>query len=284
MPAMRNPNAPSPDRAVTLTELLLVVLIIGLLSTMAIPVAVNRSNQAKTNTARAEVKVLADAEASVALTHGFYVPLQMLDDIPVDPSTRILGRTDDVQNEANVFLIDAHENPLDQRNRGQLRLLSGRITDLRVRDLFEQWQGPFAQFTRVFISTGTGTDTTGGDEFDSTRTRLDYPMDPWGNPYYFYSPEGVVGSLAGSIAQGQTRPTDFQLGSTSWGDGLLTRLDRRFDRFAVVSFGPDGVSDRTAIAGSSSTGLPLRGDDIVYLFGTVVPALSTRLPAGETAF
>ncbi len=272
------------DRGALLTETLIVLAVIGLLAGSAIPVYHGRASEAKLNRARVEVEGLARAETEVARVHAFYVPLQMLDDIPVDPSTRILGRTDDVQNEANVFLIDAHENPLDQRNRGQLRLLSGRITDLRVRDLFEQWQGPFAQFTRVFISTGTGTDTTGGDEFDSTRTRLDYPMDPWGNPYYFYSPEGVVGSLAGSIAQGQTRPTDFQLGSTSWGDGLLTRLDRRFDRFAVVSFGPDGVSDRTAIAGSSSTGLPLRGDDIVYLFGTVVPALSTRLPAGETAF
>ena len=222
------------DRGALLTETLIVLAVIGLLAGSAIPVYHGRASEAKVNRARVEVEALARAETEVARVHAFYVPLQMLDNIPVDPSTRTHGRTDDLQNEANVFLIDPHENPLDQRNSGQLRLLSGRITDLRVRDLYEQWEGPFYQSKRVH-----------GSEDRSH----DYPLDPWRNPYRFYSPAGLIGSLAAEDGADAMESDEFA-------DGRLTNEDDRFESFAIVSFGPDGQSDSVS----------KNDDDVIYLF------------------
>src|SRR3990170_2792993 len=84
---------------VTLTELLVVLLIISLLSTIAIPVYVTRAENAKVNTARQETREIAQAEEQCAIIHGFYVPLQILDDLITDNATRQPNQTDDFANE-----------------------------------------------------------------------------------------------------------------------------------------------------------------------------------------
>src|SRR5678816_3845545 len=81
MNGVRRDNA-----GVTLTELLVVLLIIAILATIAVPVYLNRVEEARVRTAQAEVSEIAKGEDMVAATHGFYVPLQMLDDV-IQPET-----------------------------------------------------------------------------------------------------------------------------------------------------------------------------------------------------
>ena len=70
------------SRGMTLTELLAVLLIISLLVTIAVPVYVARQEDARIRVAQSECRRNCKAEDLVAVTHGFYVPFQLLDEFP----------------------------------------------------------------------------------------------------------------------------------------------------------------------------------------------------------
>lgn len=97
-----------------------------------------------------------------------------------------------------------------------------------------QYQGPYVNFPR-------GTDGP-ASEYDPYT-----PIDPWGNPYYFYTPLGLA------------RPIPQDL-SSSEGYGDV------FDRFAFVSHGADGV---------------LSSDDVIRLFGSGVGNASPTVTRAE---
>jgi hypothetical protein len=61
------------------------------------------------------------------------------------------------------------------------------------------------------------------------------------------------------------------LDSDEFSDGVLTADDPRFTTYAIVSYGPDGVSDSAGAA----------QDDIIYLFET--PAAVASGPAADDA-
>jgi type II secretory pathway pseudopilin PulG len=271
---------------VTLTELLVVLVVTGLLATMAVPVAVTRINQSRFSIARAEVQAFAQAEEMAAATHGFYFPLQVLDDT-LAPDDILQFNWDDLRNEEeNLLIIDANVPVLDQFNNGQLnKELEETNPDPRIQQLFRDWQGPFIQPHRVFIGGGFESPTQ-GQQVDPILTReqaiRDHPLDPWGRPYRLFSPLGIVGSERGKNPQ-DTPPTNAELFQPNFSDGTL-RVDapRRFDRWAVVSFGPNGVGDGTTTSGGTA-GNPLLGDDIIYLFGRVIPVTETTFAAGPAA-
>ena len=228
-------------RGVTLTELLVVLAIIGLLATIAVPVYVNKMEQAKVNTARHEVLELANAEEVCGIMHGFYVPLAMLDDIPYRSANRP-SRVDDVENTrdiTNPYLINTGVPILEQRTVGQSRLGDNTKS---VENLFYGWQGPFINFKRYFMGPGIYVEPTNPDPTNITR---DYPLDPWGNPYFVVSEEGVIDP-----------------------DGFLTnnQLDHSFDRLTILSLGADGSTIINA-SGQISLTNPAGEDDLWVHFG-----------------
>jgi prepilin-type N-terminal cleavage/methylation domain-containing protein len=233
------PGSAGSEKALTLTELIVVLVILSLLAAIAIPVFVHRAAEAKLRSTQQEVREIASAEELCGLTHGIYVPIQVLDDIPNDTSN--YQYPDEIRNETGVYVIDTLTPVNDQIN-NQTRLSDNTAKMQRVREL---WQGPFLNPKRVFESTASGT----------TQARRDYPLDPWGQPYRIYSPLGIVGSGAQNL-------TSFD--TDSFSDGRLTTLDRRFDRFTIVSFGPD----------NEPGALNDPGDDIFYYFGTVMSETS----------
>lgn len=247
-------------RGVTLTELLVVLVIIGLLATLALPAGVTRAREARINAAQADVQSLANAEEMACAIHGFYIPLQVLDDIPdrgIGSPTTI---DDMITRESNTIKLTDCNIKLTSPN----SLLQIDVSDLyagepRAVDTFGHWQGPFMQFQRYFI---LDTDDT------SQSTLQDQPLDPWGNPYFLYWPSGIVGTGASVFANSTTsRPSANDMQSTSFSDGNLVNTGQRFDRWAVVSFGPDGVAASPPLV-TPGQGI---GDDIVYYFGTVIP-------------
>lgn len=222
-------------------DTLVVVAIIALLAIIAVPVYNNRDKAAKINRATDEVLALAQAESEVARLYGFYVPLQVLDDLPIKPATRT-QRTDDLGNEPDsIRLIDA-ANP-------QASQLSLKSDDPRVKNLIENWHGPFLESKRVHMAT---TDSSfDPDKVSGSSMARDYPLDPWGNPYRFYSPVGIIGSKAMDASA---------LDSDTFSDGVVGATDDRFETFAIVSFGPDGKSS------TQSSDPEKENDDIIYLF------------------
>lgn len=245
------------NRAVTLTELLVVLAIIALLATIAVPVYINQMQRARVAAAQMETRQIAEAMQQCAITHGFLVPIHILDNIPNRDttntgSTASLDDFDNIVNKTNRRLIDVTRPLSAQGGVGnQLNLGS---TDTRVDRLIEGWQGPFLNPRRVrYVGENVSTGNTG----DLTE---DLVIDPWGNPYRVYSDVGLLGSDGIPTQNNQTVTLgmdDLLLPSGS-GDE-----PSRFDRFAIVSYGPDGLSGFTLAGGSN----PLtQGDDISYTF------------------
>jgi type II secretory pathway pseudopilin PulG len=231
-----------------LTDTLVVVAAIALLTAIAIPVYLNRDERAKIDQATAEIESLALAQIAAAEAHGFYVPLQMLDDLAVREASRS-SRTDDIGNEPKSIRLIDPANPS-----GTQLLLTA--DNPRVKDLLANWKGPFYESKRVYMTTSDG--SIYPEKADGAAIMRDYPLDPWGTPYRFYSPSGMIGSSATSES-----PAD--LDSDAFSDGAITTHDDRFDSFAIVSFGPDGKS------ASAVSNPEQQNDDIIYLFETGAP-------------
>jgi len=153
-----------------------------------------------------DMTTLAEAEDLVRIDTGYYVSLENLDDISVSgyqPSYNFIG--------------DGGGTPV-------IDPATARIKPQRV-DLihtFLSWKGPYVTYQQG----RTDVDNLFGYDRGT-------PLDPWGSPYFLYSPAGLV-----------KPPLSLTLGD--WGD--------HFSLYAIVSYGPDGLFDG--------------GDDLYYTFGT----------------
>lgn len=232
-------------RGVTLTELLVVMVIITLLSTLILLVYVNRMEQARISVATGECRELAHAQEMCALIHGYYVPLQVLDDRPAITGVSSVGDVITLEDLSNIRLVHPLIPP--QFQQGNQPTLASDLP--RIREMRLNWQGPFTNIQRAYV----GNEDPRDPNFQNSPTvRLDFPLDPWGNPYRFYSPIGIIGTNANR--------TDYTNLTISFSDGLITTQDdRNFERYAIVSWGRNNESDLNT---------PTDRDDIIHLFGS----------------
>src|SRR5439155_4159768 len=126
---------------------------------------------------------IAMAEDACGAIHGFYVPLQVLDDVPgLRGNQGVSSNADAIGSENGISVID-FERPINTL------LLNGSVPitatgNVRVRSLVQGWAGPFLNPQRVYNNKA--------NRYDFNQD--DMPLDPWGNPYRFYSPVGLIGS------------------------------------------------------------------------------------------
>ncbi len=257
------------SRGMTLTELLAVLMIVSLLATIAVPVYVSRQEDARVRVALTECRQIADAEEAVAAMHGFYVPFQLLDDLPADPEDASLDEERIDRYPATLqdpYLIIPTVRAEDQfPSNLQLQLSQGYTGAAKpnplVRKLVDNWGGPFINFQRFWLD-GDGSSYEGFTDpqyRNSNDMFRDFPLDPWGNPYRFYSPIGLIGT-----DDNENDAFDFDDPRSGFSSGELTRVDQnRFQRYAVVSFGRDGIRDT-----DSSLPTNFIYNDIFHEFGT----------------
>lgn len=185
-----------------------------------------RSPDPWTAAALAEMSTLADAEEICAAETGYYVALEALN----DQSTQNPYRPWDYINDGGgCYVIRPAEGRF--RAGGRIDYLFGPLA----------WSGPYVTYQDGKFQTGTTPYDQGS------------PLDPWGNPYYFFTPLGLVLGDDGTV--------DLEL----YGD--------RFDRYTIVSLGPDGV---------------MSGDDLAYQFGvgvsiTALSSVRPAAPAGKVS-
>lgn len=156
--------------------------------------------------AEQEMAVLADAEETVLLDTNFYTTIENLDDLIADYPLN--NHFDDINDQGGTRVLDP---------------ATGRWTPDRkdLRNPPMQWMGPYVVFQPSRL-------TLDGAGYDPGTL-----LDPWGRPYYLFTPLGLARPVEGTIT------LEF------YGD--------RFDRYAIVSLGPDGV---------------MSGDDLFRFFGS----------------
>jgi hypothetical protein len=134
--------------------------------------------------------------------------------------------------------IPAYDSILDQGGVFVLTPTTGQFSASR-RNLVTtgMWQGPYVTYQQNQTQT---TSTTVAIPYD-----VGSLLDPWGNPFYLFSPLGLV--------RGDTGQTTLEL----YGDG--------FDRYTFVSLGPDGVKSE---------------DDLAYQFGAGITSFSISSLSG----
>lgn len=220
-------------------ETIIILVVIVLLVLIAIPVYRGGPEDARVAQAQRDVLTLARAQERLADTVGYYLPLQLLDNEALSDEART-ARADTLANEPDALKaiprdLEASDGPPEQPA----------LDDLS--NLRENWAGPYAQIKRIYL--GEARENLDLSVISEQSVRRDYPLDPWGQPYRFYSPIGIIGSRAAKTST-DTFDTD------AFSDGALTTDDDRFETFAIVSYGPNGESD-------SVTDI---NDDIIYLF------------------
>lgn len=230
-------------RALSLAELLVVLAIIALVSVVAIPTVTSHMERARLASAQTDCRSLAMAEDACAAVHGFYVPLQVLDDLP---GSQILNNdADRIGLETSIRLIDPLLLPELQIGLQPLvtDTANGRVTALR-----NEWAGPFLDFRRA---------TNTPDPPSQADQRNDLPLDPYGQPYRFFSPIGIIGSNANLEAIDDPE----NLSASTFSDGVITRNEDQYERYTVMSTGRDTRFDEILTLE--------QGDDIVHHFGVV---------------
>lgn len=262
---------PSRRAGLTLTELLVVVVIVSLLATIAVPVYTNQAAKARLALTLTEEKEIADAEQHVAIDIGYYVRFYALNDgfsgdtVPNCSTDSKLGGVYD-----NGFLHSMDNRQIYHRsNEIFLTTDTGQPPTNGVA-LFAQliknetnfgWDGPYLNWHRDV-------------NFN------DWPDDPWGNDYMFFTVSGAVypppdssnpfeyfPETTGAIVTGQGPEYDVSPSNATGGTTTVKRrfyTGRIFDRPTVLSLGPNGLPGNGTNDTDDGYG---QGDDIFYTFG-----------------
>jgi prepilin-type N-terminal cleavage/methylation domain-containing protein len=233
------------NTAFTLIELLIGVIIIGILVAIIVPVYVNRANEARYTAAQSDLDGLKTGQEHAAIDTGYFYRLYVLDDtrggdgiapdavnagVPADITDGIRDehlRADAGTNPENIFISTVT---------GEVLLNGQAIYGRLANETLFNWNGPYINIVRKYKA-GEG----------PPRVPAGLPLDPWGNPYLFFTKAGLVEEPRGEIVE-----TVTIAGSTH-----NTKI---FDRPTILTLGPDGIP------GNGGTTTFAQGDDMYRQF------------------
>lgn len=259
----RMPRPAARRRGFTLVEIVIAFIIIGILTAIMVPTIARRADDAKITAAQADIDALVAGLERVSIDIGHVVRMYALNDVrggngtpntvPLDPVNGLLdngltGNGQLYEQPAALFISPITQNFLPAMAQQQL---FEKLTDPNAETSYRnptQWRGPYVNWSR---------DVNGND----------WPDDPWGNDYLFFSRQGMLWPPDPRATSSSSMREDHSWEFNSIGPdihGNPTAL--LFDRFTVLSLGPNGLPGDGS-GPSSPSGAYGQGDDIYRQFG-----------------
>lgn len=194
------------DYGFTAVEIAMVAAVIAILSLIVLPIFRNRVEEAKISAAKADLNALMKAQMVVKADIDAYARLEDLDNV------ELLGYTaapaGGVDKEVPYF---KYVKPVDGGVPADTRqiLTPAQRQQLAGQPNMPNWKGPYIAFQNSIthqnltsivninnmLASASGNDplapiqdVTGNGFTDHDNNR--YPIDPWGNPYFFFAPTG----------------------------------------------------------------------------------------------
>lgn len=264
----RTPTARTGRLGFTIVELFIAFIIIGILVLIMTPVLTKRSEEARITAARADLQALKDAMERAAIDTGYLIrPYALNDGLQGDgtansnPESWAQGIRDNaIDDDTNIYEDPEHLFILlsgGQTDRGDFAPNGRAIFDrLLINETQFGWNGPYINWTR---------DPRG----------LDWPHDPWGNPYHFFTRHGLLippepdsddtqmREDVGARFRTQADAPQYTLN----GEQIRFPTGLIFDRPTWLSLGPNGVpGSGTTDPGDPDFGYG-GGDDLIVQFG-----------------
>lgn len=179
------------------------------LALAAQPAGANDTRNANVAVAQSELATLRNAMALVHADTAYLTTLENLDD---QRGTNSLRPWDGIDDGGGALVIQVGRGTFEPARVN----LTNRPTGL-------DWQGPYVNFQS-------------GRTDDEVNPRYDVgsPLDPWGNPYLFFSPLGLLDPRAETVT--------------------LEYYGDDFGTYTIVSLGPDGVRSGDDLAVSLGVG------------------------------
>ncbi len=208
---MMNLSIRHDRRGFTMIELIAVIVILSILTFIVTATFSKRNDEAKKTAALHEMRQIADAEKQVEIQYGYFVPLTVLDDLPVAPAS--VSNADVIGDHANFLIVDpaTGANPDLDAVRNIRDMLAGRST-LSTDTIFSgRWKGPYLEYQA-------------GRKYNDGVLGADIPTDPWGGPYRFLSKDGREIDSRGTVGG-----TGFSISTIG--------------RYAIVSWGKDSTGN-----------------------------------------
>jgi len=229
----------------TIIELIISVIIIGILVAIIIPVYVTRADEARLSAAQQDLDALQNAQQHAAIDTGYFYRLYVLDDTRggdgVAPSNLANDRVDGIRDEALRTDVTNPKLLFIDTKTGLFLSGGNAIFDrMAQNETSFNWNGPYVNIPRK-----------SGLKYPVANVPAGTPLDPWGNPYLFFTKEGLVNDRDGVIST-----TYIGLDGNSYNTV-------RFDRPTILSLGPNGVPGNGA---GSSEPLFGQGDDLYRQF------------------
>jgi len=242
---MRTTQGNRAQAGFTIIELIISVIIIGILVAIIIPVYVTRADEARLSAAQQDLEALQTGQQHAAIDTGYFYRLYVLDDTTggdgVASSNLTGDRVDGIRDEALRTDVTNPKLIFIDTKLGTLIATGASIYDRMVRnETAFNWNGPYINIARK-----------AGLKYPVANVPAGTPLDPWGNPYLFFTKEGLVDDRNSIIATSYT------------GNDGNTYTTDRFDRPTILSLGPNGVPGNGAGSGEPNFG---QGDDIFRQF------------------
>jgi prepilin-type N-terminal cleavage/methylation domain-containing protein len=229
----------------TIIELIISVIIIGILVAIIIPVYVTRADEARLSAAQQDLEALQTAQQHAAIDTGYFYRLYVLDDVSggdnIPASNLTADRVDGIRDEAlRTDVVNPKLLFIDTKAGTFLAGGAAIFDRMALNETAFNWNGPYVNVARKVGLKNPVANLPAGT-----------PLDPWGNPYLFFTKEGLVNDRDGVIS------------TTYTGLDGNTYNAVRFDRPTILSLGPNGVPGNGA---GSTEPLFGQGDDLYRQF------------------
>ena len=243
----------------TILEVMMAVIIISILTLILTPTLSNRAHEARLAACAQDMQNLADAQERAGIDMGYFLRIYALDDV---------SGGDDVSNNdyANNRVDGMADNAVTTDN------IYETPTKIFITPSTQDYNTNYTALFARILSNETGFGFNGPYiTWRRDENKNDWPEDPWGNDYLFFTRAGVIippnaFNLASQVPSGAD-PSEFFVTGLDWDGQTYDDIDTYFDRPTFLSLGPDGTPGLAGATSPAPETLFGAGDDLYYQFG-----------------